>query len=118
MGIFSKKTDLIRKSMKKSYLKHVNLCTNGKIEGDSPHYCGLYGALFSRNFVAGLNTNEAAVVAELLPFFYMDETESIDALSDYAVYRELPYEIEAYSFENLENVLNLTIEELLEDENK
>ncbi len=119
MGLFDKKTDAIRKAMKKSYKKHVDLCIEGKLPNvgsDTPHNCGLYGALYSRNVVCGLRYDEPTILSELSPFFFMPEMDAIEALADYAVYRELPYQIEAYNLEELKLSLNNAIDNTLGNE--
>lgn len=122
MSLFGKKTDGIRRAMKISYRKHVNLCIKGVLLNDdstTTHEYGLFGALYSRNIVCGLRYDEPSIWSELMPFLDMGtEMNAIEALSNYVVYRELPLEIEAFNLDDLTGKINSSINNILKTENK
>jgi len=78
-----------REAMRMSYRKHLNSARQ-KAEQNA-HHIGLFGALGSRYRITGMYFNEAEVWGELTPFLFMDEADSIEALAEYAVYKEKRY---------------------------
>ena len=99
MGIWTKLfggADGIREVMRESYDKHVRLSQRGEIPlADLPHSLGLYGALGSRYRARGKPVMEdigweVLIRGELSPFMLMKETEAVEALAEYVVYKELP----------------------------
>ena len=85
-----------RKAMRKSYKKHLRLALQGMNPSDSkPHEVGLYGALGTRYMSFGIPVTpsmELAITAELVPFLLMKETDAVEALAEYIVYKEVPRE--------------------------
>lgn len=91
-----------RESMRYSYKKHLRGAIEGKIsmEGLTAHQVALWGALGERYEIKGfkINTsnimqtlsNQQMVLAELLPFLYLSEDESREALVEYVIYKEYP----------------------------
>ena len=84
----------VREAIRISYIKHVRLASQGKIPtaDTSPHHVGLYGALSSRYKASGIQTNEVILWGELAPFLLMRESDSIEALAEYVVFKEKPQE--------------------------
>lgn len=97
MGILTKLfggAEGCREAMCESYQKHVQLARAGKITffDQSPHSLGLYGALGSRYRALGRPINEAIMWSELTPFLLMDQSDSVEALAEYALFQERPNE--------------------------
>jgi hypothetical protein len=81
--------DGCRAAMRASYEKHVRLAQEGEFPtDDSPHACGLYGALGSRYIVGGQPKSETFLWGELAPFLAMTEKTGLRALVEYVVYQE------------------------------
>lgn len=83
-----------REAMRMSYKKHLRGARQGMVSDadTSPHYAGLYGALASRYKVLRMPMMEVVIWAELVPFLLMRETEAVEALAEYVVYKERPSE--------------------------
>jgi hypothetical protein len=94
MGFWNKLfggADGCREAMRESYEKHVRLAQQGQIgAGDSPHACGLYGALGTRYIVRGTPKPEVFLWSELAPFLAMREDIGLKALLEYVLYQEYP----------------------------
>lgn len=83
-------SDGTREAMRLSYRKARQQTANQGRE--SSHIAGLYSALASRNLGRGIPAPEPAVWGELSPFLLMSESVSVEALSEYIVYRERPWD--------------------------
>ena len=85
-----------REAMRMSYKKHLRLALRGIAPScDSPHHIGLYGALCTRHMTYGMHISpsmEPELWAELAPFLLMSETDAVESLAEYVVYKELPRE--------------------------
>lgn len=99
MGIWTKLfggADGIRETMRESYDKHIRLAQKGRVPSTgTPHSIGLYGALGSRYQARGNPVMkdpgwEVLIWGELSPFMLMKETEAVEALAEYVVYKEFP----------------------------
>jgi hypothetical protein len=94
MGVLTKLfggADGIREAMRDSYERHVRLAKEGRIPTtDQPHSIGLYGALASRYRARRKSVVEVVLWGELAPFLSMKETEAVEALAEYVVYKEMP----------------------------
>lgn len=100
--------DGIRAAMHLSYEKHLKKALSGKIgvETDPPHSTAMFGALGTRNKVSGYPVNEPYIWIELSPFLELEAQLGVEALADYAVWRELPNELTEPQLENLANTIN------------
>lgn len=96
MGLWNKLfggVDGWREAMRESYEKHLRLARAGKIPAtDGPHAAALYGALGSRYRAEGIDLSEILVWADLAPFLMMRDSDGIEALTEYVVFRERPNE--------------------------
>ncbi|OHB54421.1 MAG: hypothetical protein A2173_06725 [Planctomycetes bacterium RBG_13_44_8b] len=95
----------IRETMRRSYDKNFELAgksglaqTASNVSGDSLEettcYFALFSALEARYLVSGVPTENAErlIWAELLPFLYLDKSTAREALAEYVVYKEMPYD--------------------------
>lgn len=80
-----------REAMRMAYNKHFRPAKQ-KAGGSSPHHVGLYGALGSRYAGRGQNIPEPALWGELSPFMLMEEDLSVEALAEYVLYQERPWD--------------------------
>lgn len=119
MGILTKVfggADGIREAMRDSYEKHARLAREGRIPStDPPHSIGLYGALGSRYQAHRKSVAEVVLWGELAPFLLMEETEAVEALAEYVVYKEMPNKARV---EWLKQVMNASIESCQDDSRK
>jgi hypothetical protein len=94
MGFWNKVfggADGCREAMRESYEKHVQLARQGQLgASESPHACGLYGALGARYIVGGNPKPEVVLWGELAPFLAMREDIGLKCLVEYVVYQEYP----------------------------
>lgn len=82
-----------REAMRMSYKKHLRQGQRMVLHADtSPHHVGLYGALSTRYKSAGMPVVEMVIWAELAPFLLMKETDAVESLAEYVVYKERPLE--------------------------
>lgn len=82
-----------REAMRMSYKKHLRQGQSMVLHADtSPHHVGLYGALSTRYKGAGMPVVEMVIWAELAPFLLMKETDAVEGLTEYVVYKERPLE--------------------------
>ena len=96
--------DGVRESMHDSYTKHFNAAMSAGSEGNnSPHYCGLYGALGTRYLARNHSVSEMELYLELTPFLMMSEEDAIEALAEYALYQESPKDADVPQLEALIN---------------
>ena len=116
MGVLTKffgGADGIREAMRDSYEKHARSAREGRIPStDPPHSVGLYGALGSRYRARGRAVAEVVLWGELAPFLSMKETEAVEALAEYVVYKEMPNKARV---EWLKQVINASIESCKDD---
>jgi hypothetical protein len=91
-----------RLAMKKSYSKHLKQFQRGHTlpPDTSAHEAALYGALATRYRAAGaprhvLESLEPILWLELIPFVYLEPAEGVEALAEYAVWKEPETQFEA-----------------------
>ena len=75
---------------------YLRLALQGRVvNSNNPHWSGLYGALGTRYVGLGIPESPSmglALWAELAPFLLMEETDAVEALAEYIVYKEVPRE--------------------------
>ena len=83
---------------------------------NTSHETGLFGALGTRNR-ATTPDSQIWVWVELTPFLYMEEQESLEALVEYAVYREIPLvdAEEKVKLRFLKNALNRAVKKIISE---
>ena len=94
MGVWNKLfggADGCREAMRESYEKHAQSARQGQLGAvETPHNCGLYGALGTRYMAGGKPKPEVLLWGELVPFLVMTEDVGLKALVEYVVYQEYP----------------------------
>jgi hypothetical protein len=109
----------IRAAMRDSYQKHLKKARLGQIGvgTDPPHATAMFGALGTRNKVLGLPFGEPYLWTELFPFLELDDQEGLEALADYAVWRELPSDLTERQLQNLASTINAGLTRMLKKNN-
>jgi len=77
-----------RDFMKAAYKKARGDAHAASIPGATPHEVGLYSALANFYRFRGMRVGEMELWPELLPFLLMPESDSIEALAEYAVFKQ------------------------------
>jgi hypothetical protein len=108
--------DGIRAAMRLSYEKHMKKAVKGTIGvgTDSFHSTAMFGALGSRNKVSGYPFNEPYIWIELAPFLELEDHYALEVLVEYAVWREMPKEVNTSDIEGLTTAVNRGVAKMID----
>jgi hypothetical protein len=97
MGIFKLLRNIfnaegIREAVRISYIKHMKGAPSKTIPESSIHFSSMLGVLMTRYRSRGIQINEIAIYGEISPFLCMDPLKAIEALAEYIVFIEKPWD--------------------------
>ncbi len=106
-------TDRRRTIVRARYAKSVAVATKDHRESPySPHVIGLYSALGTCYATRRNKVTVQEILCELTPFLVMEEYESVEAVAEYAVFKEHAIDTQRTW---LSNSINTALESLTDD---